>query len=133
MKCKAIIKLLPMRKVTVMKIEAQVVLSRCKSHQLYGIRMEKRNNDWVMTWAFGIDEKKAVAEGYTQVKMSGNFLAGQAFNGCPFCGNKRFTVCSQCGRLSCYDSKDSSVECAWCGNTGVISFDNNITLTGGSM
>ena len=45
-----------------MKKEANVILAKCKKDQLYGIRIEKRENDWVRTWAFRLQEEMAEKE-----------------------------------------------------------------------
>ena len=41
-----------------MKKEASVILAKCAQDKLYGIRIEKRDNDWVRTWAFKLKEKR---------------------------------------------------------------------------
>ena len=115
-----------------MKIEAQVVLSRCKEKRLYGIRMQKQQNVWMMTWAFPIDEGKAVSEGYNEVKLVGNFVPSQKYNGCPFCHTKNFLLCDECGHVSCYNQEKYAV-CQWCGNTGETQVQEEMTVTGGAM
>ena len=42
-----------------MKKEASVILAKCAQDKLYGIRIEKRDNDWVRTWAFKLKEETA--------------------------------------------------------------------------
>ena len=42
-----------------MKKEASVILAKCVQDKLYGIRIEKRDNDWVRTWAFKLKEETA--------------------------------------------------------------------------
>ena len=46
-----------------MKKEASVILAKCAQDKLYGIRIEKRDNDWVRTWAFKLKEETAEKEG----------------------------------------------------------------------
>ena len=47
---------------------ANVLLAKCNAqNKTYGIRVEKRGNDWVSTWAFPIDESKAKREGFEVV------------------------------------------------------------------
>ena len=43
-----------------MKKEASVILAKCAQDKLYGIRIEKRDNDWVRTWAFKLKEETKV-------------------------------------------------------------------------
>ena len=45
-----------------MKKEASVILAKCAQDKLYGIRIEKRDNDWVRTWAFKLKEETAEKE-----------------------------------------------------------------------
>ena len=47
-----------------MKKEASVILAKCAQDKLYGIRIEKRDNDWVRTWAFKLKEETAEKEGF---------------------------------------------------------------------
>ena len=44
-----------------MKKEASVILAKCAQDKLYGIRIEKRDNDWVRTWAFKLKLQKKKA------------------------------------------------------------------------
>ena len=116
-----------------MKVEAQVVLTRCKNRCLYGIRVEKYGQDWKMTWAFPIDEKKATSEGYAKVSLKGSFLPGEKYNGCPYCHTDTFLVCERCGKLSCYQEGERVVTCQWCGNSGTAVSKDEVIVTGGDM
>lgn len=49
-----------------MKKEASVILAKCAQDKLYGIRIEKRDNDWVRTWAFKLKEETAEKEGFVK-------------------------------------------------------------------
>ena len=60
-----------------MKKEASVILAKCAQDKLYGIRIEKRDNDWVRTWAFKLKKrlqkkkasiKSTLPEAFTQTK-----------------------------------------------------------------
>ena len=42
-----------------MKKEASVILAKCAEDKMYGIRIEKRENDWVRTCAFKVKEEMA--------------------------------------------------------------------------
>ena len=116
-----------------MKIEAQVMISKCFNKKVVGIRVEKREGDWMMTWAFPIDEKKASSEGYTNTQMTGSFCPTESFQGCPYCGTKEFLLCGNCGRVSCFHAGDQNASCQWCNNSGTITKADQTTVSGGSM
>lgn len=52
-----------------MKKEASVILAKCAQDKLYGIRIEKRDNDWVRTWAFKLKEETAEKEGFDKNQL----------------------------------------------------------------
>ena len=57
-----------------MKKKASVILAKCKQDKkLYGIRIEMRDDDWVRTWAFRLQEEMAEKEGFDQTNFSGSF------------------------------------------------------------
>ena len=56
-----------------MKKEASVILAKCAQDKLYGIRIEKRDNDWVRTWAFKLKEETAEKEGFDKINFTGSF------------------------------------------------------------
>lgn len=89
--------------------------------------------NWMMTWAFPIDEKKAVSEGYAKSQITGKFSPSSTYNGCPYCGSKTFVHCDQCGHLTCYQSSDKIVTCSWCGNSGETTAIDELTLESGAM
>ena len=98
-----------------MKKEASVILAKCAQDKLYGIRIEKRDNDWVRTWAFKLKEETAEKEG------------------CPYCGAKKCFVCGNCGKVSCYDGSDKVV-CNWCGSNGTAADDDGaLDVSGGGF
>lgn len=87
-------------------------MAKCRhSKRALGIRVEKRDKGWCLTWAFRIDEKAAVREGFEKTKISGSFYLDDEFPGCPYCGNMDFIHC-HCGKITCYD--EGEAECAWC-------------------
>ncbi len=100
--------------------EAVVVLCKCgEVHRTFGIRTEKRNNEWYFTWAFPIKEASAKREGYDQTKVVGQILLEKEYPGCPYCKNKGFVVCS-CGHICCNITKDGIFTCEWCGSSGAL-------------
>ena len=97
-------------------MEANVVLAKCSSqNRFFGIRVEKRGNDWVRTWAFKIEEHKAKREGFDQTSFTGSLVAVAGYPGCPYCGAGSFVKCNKCGKISCLKWGDSSAHCYWCG------------------
>ena len=94
---------------------ANVVLSKCSKHnKTFGIRVEKRENDWVRTWAFPIDEAKAKREGFDKTKIKGSLDGVDGFPGCPYCGNQDFMICLGCGKMSCLNNEMKTAYCHWC-------------------
>lgn len=97
-------------------LEANVIISRCwKTKKKFGIRVEKRNGDWYLTWAFKITESQIESEGYAQNKISGNFYFNSKYPGCPYCGNNGYAKCS-CGKMYCLQDQEPSI-CPWCGKS----------------
>ena len=60
-----------------MKKEASVILAKCAQDKLYGIRIEKRDNDWVRTWAFKLKEETAEKEGFDKINFTGSFYTDE--------------------------------------------------------
>ena len=95
-------------------MEASVILAKCSVHnRTFGIRIEKRNNDWFRTWAFEIDDAKAKREGFDRNTITGSFATDPDYPGCPYCKKHGFVRCN-CGKISCYDSANESAHCYWC-------------------
>lgn len=97
-------------------LEANVVLAKCgKTGRTFGIRIEKRNNDWVCTWAFPIDEAKAKREGFNATKITGSLSLLPEYPGCPHCQARERIYC-RCGKMSCWDGSKSG-RCHHCNTT----------------
>ncbi len=115
---------------------ASVILVKCNRHnRTFGIRVEKRENDWVSTWAFPIDEEKAKREGFDRNTIKGSLQATPEYPGCPYCRGFDLVQCGACGKMSCCrgivetervpERKSSkkktdkytgaSFRCSWCG------------------
>jgi hypothetical protein len=98
------------------------MLAKCARHgDTYGVRIEQRDDDWVSTWAFKIDDNRAKREGFDKTKIEGSFAPSGKFPGCPYCKADSFMQCV-CGKLLCYDEERTadnnggdSLKCAWCG------------------
>lgn len=113
-------------------MKAEVILMKCpEAGRPYGVRAEERYGDWFRTWAFPIDEKRARSEGFDRNEVKGSLDAADEYNGCPYCGAKKFVVCGRCGKLSCWN-KEERITCAWCGLTGnVETTTGDVSVKGG--
>ena len=120
-------------------LKANVILVRCpKNKKPFGVRIEQRNGDWVRTWAFPIDERKAKHEGFDKNKISGSLNPVDDYPGCPYCGSIGFIVCD-CGKLFCPceikegDDGYGVAKCPWCGEVldGLAGTDDDIEISGG--
>lgn len=108
-------------------VEATVIISKCsKSQKIYGIRVERRKNDWYRTWAFKINEKSAEREGFNKTTINGKFIASADYNGCPYCKSREFIKCG-CGKISCWNG-EKMIKCIWCGTRGEIARVDKIEL-----
>jgi hypothetical protein len=116
-----------------MKLNAKVVVVKCKCQKLYGMRVEQRGNDWAVTWAFPVNEKIINGEGYSidDSKITGRIILDDNYNGCPYCKTKSVIHCTSCDRVSCSYGTDT-VECYWCHMKGKIVHSEKITLNGGA-
>ena len=112
-------------------MEATVILAKCKQGQIYGIRVQKmEDNDWWRTWSFPIKELQAAREGYDTTNIHGNLYATPEYPGCPYCESKTFVRCD-CGKITCWGG-ELFMSCSWCGKSGTVadatdkmSFDGN--------
>jgi len=132
---------------------ASVILAKCSVHGgTFGIRVEKRETDWVSTWAFPIDDGKARREGFHKTKIKGAFSPTSDYPGCPYCGDNELVQCG-CGKMICYSesrvygssermtekkserkSKNDAHRCPWCGNkVGEIEIVESFTVKSGGF
>ena len=116
-------------------LHAKIIMARCaKTNKTYGIRVEQRDNDWVRTWAFPIDENKAKREGFDVNTISGSLRADPDFPGCPHCKALGFVVC-QCGKMGCngglvQKEEGAEYQCPWCNQRGIIVIADNFNVSG---
>jgi hypothetical protein len=118
-------------------LNAKVIMARCSQNKKsFGIRIEQRGRDWVKTWAFPIDERKATREGYSASDTS--TLSGDDSNypGCPYCGDKSVAGGCPCNKISCAGGGRNhgnyvELTCPWCGNKGQYTSVNSIDVAGG--
>lgn len=113
-----------------MRLEANVILGKCYNKELYGMRVQKINGDWMRTWAFPIKAEAAQGEGFDNVKISGSFFSTKEYPGCPYCEQDDFIVCGVCKKISCYHGEEMSV-CQWCGNSSAVDPADSLDVSGG--
>lgn len=98
-----------------------IVLARCsKTREPFAIRFEPRGSDqWTATWTFAIRESSARREGYEGQEIAGSFDFDPAYPGCPHCHGRQIfrCACAERGRVGCWNGKENSVTCPWCGRT----------------
>lgn len=111
--------------------EATVLVAKCKeTNKPFGIRVEKKEDEkWHETWAFKIAEEAARREKYKEIKIAeGVFQLDPEFPGCPYCGSKRWFICS-CGKIMCWNGEPELV-CAWCNKKVEIKTATKIDVSG---
>lgn len=115
-------------------MKANVILMKCpESNKIYGVRIEEYEGDWYRTWAFPLDGKRAEKEGYDKVKITGNLYPADEYPGCPYCKSVKFIKCTSCGKLSCWNEKES-ICCPWCGMKGkIVTIKKELSFNGGDM
>ena len=86
------------------------------------MRVEQRDNDWIRTWAFKIDESKAKKEGFDKTEITGSLNADPYYPGCPHCGANTIVVCGTCRKVCCLNYGDTSAHCYWCGTQMSITY-----------
>lgn len=103
-----------------MKKNATVITPMCqKSHQVYGIRIEKRGSAWYRTWAFKMKQGAAEREHFQATMDLTNMKADGAYPGCPHCKGFSLIHCESCNKIYCYEGEKEST-CPWCGSTGIV-------------
>ena len=117
-------------------LNAKVIMARCsKNKKSFGIRIEQRGRDWVRTWAFPMDERKAKREGFDENKVTGSLEADEEYPGCPHCGSVGFVLCG-CGKIGCAGGivergKSEEYTCPWCNDTGEMEDADSFEVSGG--
>lgn len=112
---------------------ANIIPAKCSKHNKpFGVRVEKRENDWVRTWAFPINEAKAKREGFRKTQITGSLEATPDYPGCPYCGAKEFIICLGCGKMSCWNEERKSAYCYHCNTQiGEIEISQNFNVKSG--
>lgn len=113
--------------------EAFVVKAMCEqAHQPFGITVDPIERNLKFVWAFKIDEDTAQREHFDEKRVVGSFSMDSHFPGCPYCGSKNFVVCGNCGGIACYHGQ-AEVTCPHCGNTGIVTPVDQVSLNGGGL
>ncbi|MDR2783642.1 MAG: hypothetical protein LBB48_07390 [Treponema sp.] len=119
-------------------LNAKVIMAKCSStNKAFGIRIEQRGRDWVRTWAFPIDERKAKREGFDANTVSGSMDADDEYPGCPHCGSDGFVQCG-CEKIGCAggvrDHGDhADYTCPWCGEDIELEDVSSFDVKGGGF
>ena len=96
-------------------MEAKVLLAKCrKNGRMFGIRAEKRKNDWIRTWTYKVDESRANSGDFSQASITGTFDKTEDYPGCPYCNKMEFFTCPNCGKLTCIVWDEKTGICRWC-------------------
>lgn len=112
-------------------MEANIMLINCgKAKKIIGVRIQKtEDNNWIRTWAFKINDKKAINEGYDKTNVQGSLAATNDYPGCPYCGTRGFFKCGICGKINCFNNEEV-VTCNWCGNSGTTTTAEQFNIEG---
>lgn len=113
--------------------EAFAVMAMCTHHkEHFGITVDSRKGVYTFYWGFKMKKDQARREGYDTKSVHGAIDYDSEFNGCPYCGAKRFYICNQCGKIVCYDGEEY-VTCPNCGGGGTVQVAESFDLSGGSF
>ncbi|WP_455543771.1 TerY-C metal binding domain-containing protein [Intestinibacter sp.] len=115
-------------------MEAKVMMMKCqKNRRAFGGRIQKDGPNWILTWAFEIDERIAEKEGFqSESTISGSFKFDDEYPGCPHCGANSFFTCGKCGKVTCWDGSPT-VTCGWCGHVSKIELVDKLQVKGGGF
>lgn len=97
-----------------------------KTNKPFYIRFDKAAGGvWCQT--YGVKFAPQGVNGFANNKMTVDIsktTVGPQYK-CPYCGNDNYIKCGECGKLTCFKSWDEKYLCAHCGDSGVMSYDNN--------
>ncbi|MDR3139182.1 MAG: hypothetical protein LBT95_05855 [Treponema sp.] len=111
-------------------------MAKCSNtKKTFGMRIEQRGGDWVRTWAFPLDERRAKHEGFDANTVSGSMNADGEYPGCPHCGSDGFVQCG-CGKIGCAGGVGNhgnyaKYTCPWCGSRCDLSAAEIFDVSGG--
>lgn len=103
-----------------------IVKTLCSVHKkFFGINFVCRAHGiWEASTAFAVSDERG-AGGFGRERLAGTITLAHDYSGCPYCGNKTFFKCNQCGQLNCQGTADTSagrvyVACANCDPVGYL-------------
>lgn len=86
---------------------AFAIMAMCEeTKQPFGITVDPRGQNYAFCWGFKINPDQAKREGYDKTQVHGAVEFDKDFNGCPYCGSKRFYICASCGKIVCYHGQE---------------------------
>lgn len=114
--------------------DAFAILAACEEGKgFFGITVDRtRRNEYRFCWAFKIYKDKAHREGFDEAHVKGRVIIDSDYPGCPYCGNKDFYVCGNCGNVVCYHGQ-LYVSCPHCGSQGEVKRVDELNLKGGGF
>lgn len=98
-------------------LDVTIIPAYCRTgkEKMFGIRTEKMDRTWVMTWTFRMTTHMAVNENYLHNSIGGRIAFSNEYPGCPYCGAQGFYQCGNCKKIICDTGTESQVTCPGCG------------------
>ena len=117
--------------ITPVSRKAFVTLAVCeKTKKSFAITVDPIGRELKFVWAFKIDKEKAHRERFDANHINGMITFDDNYPGCPYCHEKNFYLCGNCGIIVCYHGK-KRIKCPSCGNEGEVEYAENFELKGG--
>lgn len=114
--------------ITKLSNEAFAILAQCEeTKKPFGITVGPLRGNLKFVWAFKIDKAKAHREGFGSKRVHGIISLDDKFSGCPYCGEKRFCICGNCGSIVCWYGQERVT----CHQSGVLHAAESFGLRGG--
>ena len=102
----------------------------------YTLRCTKNKKEFYARYDYAFDNKWVLTYGLTELPEEDRMSSRRSENAkstidislartgpqykCPYCGNRGFVRCGNCGKLTCYDYS-GHFACAHCNNRGTVS------------
>ena len=127
--------------ITPVSKKAFVILAACeKTKNSFAITVDPKGGSILpfhrpelkFVWAFKIDKEKAHRERFDTNHVKGRITLDDNYPGCPFCQEKNFYLCGNCGIIVCYHGQ-KYVTCPSCGSGGEVEYAENFDLKGGGL
>ena len=96
---------------------AKVIMAKCcECKKPVAIRIEEREGEWHVTWAFA-PPAKINEEGYEQEAVEGDFRIDDTYPGCPHCNADGIAQCGTCNHIITYSKASEKITCVYCNTT----------------